>query len=109
MPNDDGSVVSALERASAAARSLRGLDMAAGGGREGLLRGELEMGLGREVADAARAISGVEDPEGRTALYAHYIEGRTWREVAGIIGRSERYVYKLRARCVSGLCGLGAS
>jgi DNA-directed RNA polymerase specialized sigma24 family protein len=52
------------------------------------------------AVDGARDLIEVveDDPEARFALSAYYVRGKAWKEVAALMGRSERSVYEARAR-----------
>lgn len=119
-PREAGMVMDGLERpeevlesAGMAARALAALGSPASGegcgptrvepshaGMAAGLRGEVERGTSM-LADGAL------DHDARYVLYAHYIEGATYQQVAASLGRSLRYVYRARRRGLDSLGGDG--
>lgn len=102
-----------LESAGMAARALVALGSPATGGGRGStwvepshagmaagLRGEVERGT-------SMLAGGTLDHDARYVLYAHYIEGATYQQVAASLGRSLRYVYRARRRGLDSLGGNG--
>ena len=82
-------------------------------------RGRVTVGMAVKVVEVvfdlmtpmivARMIDvGVAHHDARYVLYAHYIEGATYQQVAAALGRSLRHVYRARRRGLDSLGGEGA-
>ncbi len=103
-----------LESAGMAARALAALGSDAAGEACGAQRvepshGGMAAGLEDEVRRGTSMLAEAHlDHDARYVLYAHYIEGATYQQVAAALGRSLRHVYRARRRGLDSLGGEGA-
>lgn len=95
-------VMRTLEYSRKASKILKGLDRSGSAGSD-------DIGLSAEalrlqaMAGADIIRDGVCDPEERFVLVRHYINGRTWREIASELGMSQSYVYSVKCKALKSL------
>lgn len=97
-----GSVLSTLNKGREAARVLgRWEREPLGAGSGWVVRADLDSALQGDLHAAAELVDRISDgTEMRFALYEHYVEGRTWKEIASVLKRSERVMYDIRRRAI---------
>lgn len=97
-----GGVLNVLNRGREAARVLGRRGQESLGTTSGwVARADLDSALQSDLHAAAELVDRISDgTEMRFALYEHYVEGRTWKEIASVLKRSERVMYDIRRRAI---------
>lgn len=97
-----GGVLSVLNAGREAARVLGRWERAPLAASSGwVARADLDSALQGDLHAAAELVDRISDgTEMRFALYEHYVEGRTWKEIASMLKRSERVMYDIRRRAI---------